>query len=363
MNSGLSSGSIKIGDFAGIPVKVHWTFGFLILFILYFVINNDLSAGDAFWFFTYVMILFAFVVMHEFGHALTARRYGVKTRDVVISPIGGVARLENMPKEPRHELVIALAGPAVNVVLALFFGVVQWIGFGDLLPRGKQINLVDAPQDYIGYLLLINLALIIFNMIPAFPMDGGRVLRSLLTMWTSDRLKATRIASVVGQVFAVFFIVTGVFTDYNFMLIFIGIFVFVMARSEYRQIAAEYRMLNTSVEQVAYREFTRVYRDDEMSKLFELEEESSFLVFNKDRDIVGAIPSIFIDDCRQRNAGHEPVSRYIQSSFGYLTADMNMMTAFHALNNYGWFVAAVLDNENELIGVIDRKMISDFIGI
>ena len=231
--------SFTLTRLAGIPVKIHWTFGFLLLFIGYYALDHHLPADDAFWFFSYVMILFFFVVLHEMGHALTARRFGVRTKDVIISPIGGVARLERMPENPRHELLISLAGPFVNVILAAFFGIGLWLFADRMLPVDTRINFIENPQDYIAYLFLINLALVGFNMIPAFPMDGGRVLRSLLTMITGDRMKATLIASVSGQVLAVGFISFGLYLREYSMLVFIGLFVFLAARSEYRQLMWE----------------------------------------------------------------------------------------------------------------------------
>lgn len=168
--------SWKLGRFAGIDVYIHTTFLLLIGFIgvSYWLQERSLAAvvgGIGF-----ILALFLCVVLHEYGHALTARRYGISTRDITLLPIGGVARLERMPDEPRQELWVALAGPAVNVVIAAaLFG---WLFInGSLMPLE---TLSVTSGSFLERLMLVNITLVAFNLLPAFPMDGGRVLRALL---------------------------------------------------------------------------------------------------------------------------------------------------------------------------------------
>jgi Zn-dependent protease len=176
---------------------------------------------------TLVTVIFSCVVLHELGHALAARRFGVQTKDIILMPIGGVARLERMPKRPREELIVALAGPAVNVVIAtvLLLITLPFIGLnGFVSPTSLATNLV-------GKTIAVNLAMIVFNMLPAFPMDGGRVLRALLSI-RIGHLKATRIAAKVGQTMAIVFGLAGLFVFNNPMLIFIAGFVYLGAAQE-----------------------------------------------------------------------------------------------------------------------------------
>ncbi len=217
--------SWKIGRVAGIGIYVHATFWLLILYILFVNWTHGRSLGTALYGVAFVLVIFACITLHELGHALTALRFGVPTLDITLLPIGGVARLERMPENPVHELWVALAGPAVNVVIA---GVL----YGVLLAMGSGLNFNQFRWfggDFLNKLMIVNLLLVAFNMIPAFPMDGGRVLHALLTM-RMEPARATHVAARVGQGLAVVFAVAGFFSDP--ILIFIGMFVWMGARQE-----------------------------------------------------------------------------------------------------------------------------------
>jgi Zn-dependent protease len=216
--------SLRIACVAGIGIHVHATFPLLLIWA---AVTNYLQRrwwADAVFAVAFVLILFGIIVLHELGHALAARRYGIPTRDITLLPIGGVARLDRIPEIPRQELVIAIAGPAVNVVLALLFFILA--GGSQRLGRLLDFNL--GLRGLFMNLMLVNLLLTAFNLTPAFPMDGGRILRALLAMRLSY-LRATEIAVRVGQVFALIFMVLGY---YNPFLIVIAFFVWVGATRE-----------------------------------------------------------------------------------------------------------------------------------
>jgi stage IV sporulation protein FB len=217
------SWSITLFRFGGTDVRVHLTF---LLLLAWFGIAGYTAAGwpGALGSILFILALFACVVLHEFGHALVARRYGIATPDITLLPIGGLARLSRIPEQPGAEVLIAIAGPLVNLVIVgvlLLFGADLTLGADDITGYG---------HSFISQLALVNLYLFGFNLIPAFPMDGGRILRALLAFRFSRR-RATEIAARVGQAVAFLFVLLGlVYTDV--LLILIAVFVFLAATSE-----------------------------------------------------------------------------------------------------------------------------------
>lgn len=217
--------SFHLARIAGIDIRIHATF---LLLLVWFGLVYYAEGGQAAAFagLSFLILLFVCVVLHEFGHALAARAYGINTPDITLLPIGGVARLERMPDQPWQELVVALAGPAVNVVIAFALYVV--IGHVTGLPELGEVT--EGGGNVLTRLLAINVMLVVFNLLPAFPMDGGRVLRAVLAM-RMKHARATRIAATVGQVVAVLFGLVGFFGGNPFLL-FIAVFVFFGARTE-----------------------------------------------------------------------------------------------------------------------------------
>jgi len=218
-------GSWKLGRFAGIDVFIHATFLVLIGWVLlaHWLEGESLAAtleGVGF-----ILALFACVVFHEYGHALTARRYGIRTRDITLLPIGGVARLERMPDKPAQELGVALAGPAVNMVIALVLYLILQIT-SSLVPLSE---LEVGGGSFLARLMVVNLSLGVFNLVPAFPMDGGRVVRALLAM-RMEYTRATQIAASLGQSVALLFGFLGLV--FNPFLLFIAFFVWIGAAQE-----------------------------------------------------------------------------------------------------------------------------------
>lgn len=221
--------SLKIGSVAGIGIFLHWTFLVLVAAIFAFYYVQSESLGAALVGMALIMAVFACVVLHELGHALTARRFNVPTRSITLYPIGGLARLERIPAEPMREFWIAIAGPAVNLLIALVLAVFIGVTGDSFAPRA----LSDPGGNVMGTLMWLNLALAGFNLLPAFPMDGGRVLRSLLAL-KQDYAQATQTAANVGQGMAILFGLVGLIY-FNPVLLFIALFVYVGAQQESRQ--------------------------------------------------------------------------------------------------------------------------------
>jgi len=217
--------SFKIAKILGIEVRIHFTFFLLLAWIGlgYYKVGGAPAAVDAV---VFICLVFVCVLLHEFGHAMAARRYGIRTPDITMLPIGGVARLERMPEKPSQELVVAIAGPLVNVAIAAVLLLI--FGFS-----GQSFDLTAVERTGTSLpqkLLMVNLWLVAFNLLPAFPMDGGRVLRALLAM-RLPYARATQIAANVGQLMAFGFGFWGL-TQGPIMLVLIAVFVFFGAQSE-----------------------------------------------------------------------------------------------------------------------------------
>ena len=241
-------GSFKIGRAFGIDVKVHWSFFLLLLFFGYLAFRDSGSLTSALVTVGIVVALFFCVLLHEFGHSLVAIRLGSEVQDITLLPIGGLARLKSLPERPIDEVKVAVAGPLVNVVLApIFFGLAVLFG-GKLSVPTDIISGVDSLGQIFVALGTINVALVIFNMIPAFPMDGGRVLRGLLATRLGP-VRATDISSTVGQGFAILFILVG-FLGQNFLLAIVGFFVFLGASGEAQLVRQREQMRGLTVSDV-----------------------------------------------------------------------------------------------------------------
>ncbi len=213
--------SWKLGRVAGIDLFLHPTF----LLILIPGLTGGLSP-------LFIVALFGCVVLHELGHALMARRFGIETLDITLYPIGGVARLRRMPRAPGAELLIALAGPAVNFAIVAGLLGLELLGIGGL-ESDLQLG------GFLASLMLVNLVLGLFNLIPAFPMDGGRVLRALLTGWVG-RVRATTIAATIGRALALAFGVYSLLHG-NLFQVALAAFIYFVAGAEESSVLAEER--------------------------------------------------------------------------------------------------------------------------
>jgi Zn-dependent protease/predicted transcriptional regulator len=262
------SWSWRIGRIAGIDVYMHFTFLILLAWIgvSYYLRNRDL--WEAFVGVALILALFGIVVLHELGHALAARRYGIATRDITLLPIGGVARLERIPEDPKQELVVAVAGPAVNVVMAAAIYLGTSLGSG-LVEASDAARVGGA---FLSQMFYVNVILVVFNALPAFPMDGGRVLRALLAM-RMDYVRATQIAAGVGQAMAVLFAFFGLFgipgIGANPFLVFIALFVWLGASQEASMVQMRSALTGIPVMRAMITDFRTLRPDDPLSRAIE----------------------------------------------------------------------------------------------
>lgn len=354
--------SLQIGKALGIPILIHWSFSLFVLFILYTTWANDLPLWDGFWFVFFVFVLFLFVILHELGHATAARRFGIDTQDIIISPIGGIARLEAIPAVPRQELIVALAGPAVNVGLAVICSVILLMFSSIALPETSQVNFVDAPWDYIRWLLLMNIALVIFNMIPAFPMDGGRVLRALLS-YKYDRVKATYIAVMIARVFAVVFFAVGLYFS-HFVLMFIAGFVLFTSGGEYNNVLMEKIYKNNKAIDAIISNPIFFSESDLLATVVEQAtgKQANFLVRDDNGIVSGVVAQPLMTYAHKNNLLNEPLSKYMTSHYGSVQEDLSLNRLFDVMDRNGWYVVSVLSNETgQSLGIIDRTSLKQFV--
>ena len=349
--------SLRLAKLAGIDVFIHFTFFLLLAWVAFIYWQQHESFGAAALGVAFILAIFACVVLHELGHALTARKYGIKTKDIILLPIGGIARLERMPDRPIQELWVALAGPAVNVVIAAALAAYLY-ATSSFTPVG-QITVSTAP--FIERLMGVNIFLVLFNMIPAFPMDGGRVLRALL----ASRLpytRATQISASLGQGIAVLFGIVGLF--YNPMLLFIAFFVWIGAAQETSLSQMKSALGGIPVSQAMLSDFRSIPRESTLEQAIELTLAGSQKDFpvTDNGSIVGVLTQSDLLSALSNHGKHSAVSDAMQREFVTVDSLDMMETAFQKLQECKCHTLPVI-RENRLIGLMTMDNLGEFMRI
>ncbi|HUU20054.1 MAG TPA: site-2 protease family protein [Sedimentisphaerales bacterium] len=253
--------SINIGKIFGINFRIHITFFLLLIFIFASVLDQR-GLGNAIYATLFICSIFACVLIHEIGHSLIARRFGKQAKSITLLPIGGMAIMEEMPEKPSQEIAMSIVGPFINLVIAgvLYLFVGKWTGIGvpNLYP--------DSARTFFAGLIGANIMLAVFNLIPAFPMDGGRVLRGILAT-QMDYVRATSAAVHIGQALAMFFIFFGIF--YNLWLALIGLFLYIGAGSEKQHVVLRSFLHQVPASEAMTTEYRSVRPDEPLSRVFE----------------------------------------------------------------------------------------------
>jgi Zn-dependent protease len=308
-----------------------------------------------------ILALFLCVVLHEFGHALTAKYFGISTGDITLYPIGGVSTLEGMPEKAGQELLVAIAGPAVNLVIAL----VLWLAL-TAVGQTFDVNSVVESNDpgripFLWVLFYVNLILPIFNLIPAFPMDGGRALRSILSFFMS-RVRATFVAAQIGQVLAVLFVLVGFF--YNFWLIFIGLFVFLGARAEAFREQTKAAFAGLTVKDALITKFTPLRPDTSLGTAADVllnTQETSFIVVDSERP-VGVLGVNEIVRGLTERGSESQASEFMKTDFRIVAPNVRLDDLLDQMLANGQALAVVADASG-LIGLIDWQNLQEKIMI
>jgi len=350
--------SIRLGRFAGIDVYLHLTFLLLVAVLGWMFWKQSHTVEGVLRGVGFYLSLFGCVLLHEYGHALTARRFGVETRDITLLPIGGVARMDRMPDKPMQEFWVAIAGPAVNVVIAAL--ILLWLAATGELRELKWSRLMGGP--FLHQLMAVNLFLVAFNMLPAFPMDGGRVLRSLLAL-RLDYVRATQIAAGLGQVMALVFAFVG-FTIGPVMLFFIAFFVWIGASQESGMAQVKSSLSGTPVSDAMLRDFRTLEPDDSLQHAVELILAGSQQDFpvTAGGDIVGVLARSDLMAALAKQGAGARVGEVMDREFPRVEADELLESAFARLQDSRCGCLPVMEH-GRMVGLLTAENVGEFIMI
>ncbi|KAB2850474.1 MAG: site-2 protease family protein [Hyphomicrobiaceae bacterium] len=347
------SWSIGLGRILGVDVRIHLTF---FLLLAWYGIAAGAQGGmpEAAAAIVFILAVFACVLAHEYGHVLTARAYGIGTRDIVLLPIGGVASIERMPEKPREELIIALAGPAVNVVIAAAL-------FPFVASRLEGLSAAaDIRLDFLTRLFLVNVMLVLFNLIPAFPMDGGRVLRALLAMvW--DRRGATRLAARIGQIVAFGLGFLGLFG--NPMLLFIALFVFLAASHESYAVELSEATKSAAMSEAQITSFTTLPTGSTVGdavKALLSSAQQEFPVTDGAGRLRGVLTREGMIRALASTGPDTPVLDVMTRDIPVLDRRAPLSEAVAALQSTGQPLVGIIDEDSRVVGIITRENIAEY---
>jgi stage IV sporulation protein FB len=350
--------SISIGSIAGTAIRLHITF---LLFLVYIFVATYVTGGaEAAWYsLAFIVLLFACVVAHEFGHIFMARRFGVTTPTVTLLPIGGVAQLERIPEKPSEEFLVAVAGPAVNIVIAV---VLVWV-FGASLDM-KNVNISAMENSLPGIingLAVVNVFLVLFNAIPAFPMDGGRVLRAALAT-RLGHVRATEIAATIGQWVAFGLGFLGLFG--NPLLIFIAIFVYLAAASEAQLVAVRAMSRGVPVRAAMMTQFATLLPETSIDEAIEIllrTSQNEFPVVDGADKPVGVLGRNDLIRALKRQGPDAHVADAMQSPIPTVSHRACLDEAFRVLQEKSAQAVGVVDASGRLAGLVTSETIAEML--
>ncbi|CAN7699082.1 site-2 protease family protein [Pararhizobium sp. LjRoot238] len=348
--------SFKIGTIAGTEIRVHMTFALLLVWIwfMHYRIGGTPAAWEGV---AFIVAVFTCVVLHEFGHIAAARHFGIKTPDITLLPIGGVARLERNPSEPLQELVIAVAGPLVNVMIAAFLVA----ALGGVVGLEQLAEPQNPRVSFFVRLAGVNIFLVLFNMIPAFPMDGGRVLRAILA-WRWSWARATRVAATIGQGAAFAMGLAGLF--YNPLLILVAIFVYLAAEAEAQGAQLQEISGDVVVSDVMVTAFATLQPSANLSEAVELllaTGQSEFPVVDRDGQFEGLLTRAGLISAMTDKGVNTPVRSVMRVDIPSINERTPVDESLRIMQSRNAPAAAVVDNHRRLVGMMNYETIGEML--
>ncbi len=352
------SWSITIARIAGTEIRIHLTFLILLAWIglAEYFSGGTAAAVDGV---VFIIAIFACVVLHELGHALAARRYGIATPDITLLPIGGLARLSRIPEKPAEEIVIAIAGPLVNVAIAAILLVL-----GAHLDLATVADIQKSAPGFLTRLAAVNVWLVLFNLIPAFPMDGGRVLRALLA-FRLGRRKATDIAARIGQGLAFAFGFWGLMSG-NVFLVFIAIFVYLAAAGEAGDVDMREAARRVPVERVMVRRFETLGPNatvDDAAEALLRTTQHEFPVVDGGGHLRGFLSRNAMIAALKASGPETPVIDVMTRDVPAVKVGQPLEMATRLMQEKQASEVAVTDQDEKLVGYVSRENLAEFMMI
>lgn len=351
--------NLSLGRVSGIKFKVHWTFFLLLAWIVFDELKHGGNTKGVLFNLTFIIVVFLCVVLHELGHALMAKHYNIKTEKITLLPIGGIASFEKLPESPKQELLIVIAGPLVNVVIAILLYLILLVqDFMKLnFTETFEVLMLYNLQSFLFFLFIVNVSLIVFNLIPAFPMDGGRILRSLLALKVG-RIKATKITSSLGLMIAIIFFFVGLL--YNPLLMFIALFIFLGAFNENRIVQELAWLDGHTAEEAMLFNITTFKPQDSIDLVVNKilsGTETNFVVV-EDHTIKGILHYKTIIDNSNKTILAEEI---MDTNFKTVKDTDNLNTVYQLIYTNKQELFPVINNDKQLVGAIDATNLNEYI--
>jgi len=347
--------SFPIAKVAGSEIRIHLTFFLLLAWfgIAHYQQGGWPAAADGL---VYIIAVFACVVLHELGHAVAARRYGIRTPRITLLPIGGLAELERMPERPSEEIVVAIAGPLVNVVIAL----VLIFLLGAQVGSDTMAALDDPGAGLLARIAAVNVVLVVFNLIPAFPMDGGRVLRALLAI-RMNRAKATRVAATIGQGLAFVFAFLGLIGG-NPLLLFIAIFIYLAAGGEAEMTSLQELAARVPLRDVTITEFHSLGMEAKLADAAEAllaTTQHEFPVVDGQGRLQGVLTRDALVAALARDGREGAVAEVMERKIVTVPEGARVTQVLSGLREAGSPIVAVVDRDGRFVGYVNRENLAE----